>query len=142
MPRGRPSIPDEVKILRGTFRDERVQGSRVQAEGEPEMPEHLEGDAQKHWMEVVPQLVAMGLAKRCDASLLAGMCEWWAMYRQLMVMAMDGTDDWRARRQCMNAWNCYCKVAKKFGLNPQDRLRLIVPAKKSEGVASRPREAQ
>src|SRR4051812_48448069 len=84
MPGGRPRKPDEVKILEGTFRPCRdgSPADAAQADGEPGRPKHLKGEALALWKDMVPGLVARGIAKAVDAAELTLMCEWWARHRR------------------------------------------------------------
>jgi P27 family predicted phage terminase small subunit len=46
------------------------------------MPDWLDEVARQYWRRVVPELVAMGVAKAIDAEALTGMCRWYAIWRQ------------------------------------------------------------
>jgi P27 family predicted phage terminase small subunit len=148
MAAGRPRKPDELKILEGTFRKDRDgdPSQAVQATGEPAPPPHLKGEALAFWSEVVPGLVATGVAKAADAPALAGMCEWWARYRKLArrLDRMTGKAAKAMPQVVMMlgiAWDKFDRVAARFGLTPSDRAKLrLGDQQKTAGVMSRRRD--
>jgi P27 family predicted phage terminase small subunit len=155
--RGRPRQPDELKILRGTFRADRDgdPAEAVPASGAPKPPTHLKGDGLKFWKQVVPGLVESGVAKACDAPALAMMCEWWARYRKLSMLLDEDAPENNPVAQVLKekqeyqrlvmlgiAWTNFDKVAARFGLTPSDRAKLRLGGeKKKAGVPSRRRQA-
>jgi P27 family predicted phage terminase small subunit len=148
MPGGRPRKPDEVKILEGTFRQDRDgdPSASVVADGIPEPPAHLKGDALKFWSEVVPGLIAAGLAKERDATQLTFMCTWYVRARRY-EKAADKMPCTHKRLASMTmlanmAWKAFDRLASRFGLTPSDRAKLrIEQAPKKQGVMSRRRNA-
>lgn len=142
---GRPRKPEALHILEGTFREDRHGNRGVDADGIPERPKSLKGDAKKFWDSAVPQLIELGLAKAIDATQLEAMCQWFARY-QKFSKTIDGCSDPLAisRELMLNmeaAWKMFDKIASRFGLSPADRMRLRTTGetKKKSGVASRQR---
>ena len=89
------------------------------AAGHPVKPDHLSVLASDHWNAVVPELVAMGVAKGVDAHALAAMCEQWALWR-----SVENTPTQRG--QALDRW---LKIGGKFGMTPSDRAGLDVRPK-------------
>ena len=143
--RGRPRKSDEIKILTGSFRDDRAGGAAQTADGEPLPPKHLKGEALKFWKEIAPELVANGVAKRIDSAELALMCEWWARYRKwgkkLDAYKNFGDHLMGLQNQVASAFKQFDKIAARFGITPADRARLRVADKPKAGVMSRKRQA-
>jgi P27 family predicted phage terminase small subunit len=142
----RPRKPDELHVLEGTFRADRHGDPAVSvvADGQPTPPAHLRGDALAFWGEVVPGLVAAGVAKERDAAELAMMCEWWARYRRFsrLLDKMKNADKrlYQVTVQVGIAWTNFDRIACRFGLTPADRAKLRSTDKPAKSrVASRKR---
>ena len=143
---GRPRKPDDLKILTGTFRDDRSgSGASVEADGEPAPPKHLAGEALQFWKEIVPDLVAKGIAKRLDSTVLAIMCQWYARYlkysKQLDKMKPADPDLFRQQLLAVGAFKQFDKIAGRFGITPSDRAKLRTSDKPKAGIMSRKRNA-
>lgn len=138
MPAGRPRQPDEIKILNGTWRADRDGDptTAVVADGEPTPPRYLKKEALAFWREIVPPLVANGIAKACDSAQLAIMCEWFARYCRLSRRLDRMRDNAKALYQttvlCGICWTNFDKLASRFGLTPSDRSKLRIVQKRSE----------
>lgn len=147
MAAGRPRKPDEMKILDGTWRADRDgdPSADVVADGEPVPPSFLKGEALRFWREVVPGLVASGIAKARDSYQLAELCTWWARHRRLSRMIDTAKNaDKRLHSLILMAgiaWMNFDKIAVRFGLTPSDRAKLRLPAARSgkPGIMTRKR---
>jgi phage terminase small subunit len=140
---GRPRKPVEAKILEGTFRaDKDGDPTTFLAPGEPVPPPHLKGPALEFWGEVVPGLVALGVARAADAPALAEMCTWYARYRKL-ARAFDrakvGPGNSGLMMQMGVSFDKFNGLAARFGLTPSDRAKLRVAEKPAGGVPTRKR---
>lgn len=126
---GKRRGPDALKIVQGTYRPDKSGSldSKVNATGEPVMPDWLVGEARKHWEDVVPELIDMGIVKAIDTHMLACMCVWWQRFREATTKT--------ALAESFYQWE---KCARTFGMNPSDRSRLSV---KPEGRKVRSRKS-
>jgi len=140
----RRRIPDEVKILTGTFRKDEsgAPAPSPAAQGVPIRPYGMKGEGRKHWDEVVPRLMAMGVVGVCDTPILVVMCDWWAVYQAYREKAVVGTATWREHLMGGRAWDRYLKIAERFGMTAWDRTKIRVPVRAAKGVSSRKREAE
>ncbi len=144
MPGGRPRKPTSAKILDGTFRADRdgPADSVVPAPGSPVAPASLQGEALAFWNQIVPDLVARGVAAACDAPTLGYLCEWWSLYRRLYdSLPPEGSlaGCTQTITQMAIATDKFDRLASKYGLNPSDRAKLrIAPAKDSGSGKKRP----
>ena len=116
---GRPKKPTRIlQLERGKVYASRHgdRSGEPQATGEPQPPANLAGVALAHWREIVPQLVAMGVAKKIDATILGLLCEQFAIIR----------DTKNSLSQRSSAVDRYLKIGGKFGLTPSDRAGLDI----------------
>lgn len=146
MAKGRPRKSVDAKILTGTFREDRdgPLAEAVRAEGVPQRPAHLSGDAAALWDAQVPGMIERRIVGSADAPMLTAMCESWGRYckasEQLSKLRSMATDTARVLAiQVADALRCFNMIACRFGLTPADRTRLAVAPAKKAGVASRQR---
>jgi len=144
MPGGRPRKPAPIKILEGTFRADRDTPGVI-ADGTPTPPASLKGDALRLWGEIVPGLVARGVANACDEQALALMVRWLAMAHRYTAaaekMALSNKGLPRMANLAATATSQFDRIAARFGLTPSDRAKLRADpnAKAASKVASRKR---
>lgn len=147
--KGRPRKPASVKILEGTFRQDRDgDPSVVPGSGEPLPAEKLKGDAQRFWGEHVPRLIREGRVKADDGPALTAMCQFWGTYLKLTRReartAVTAKLYPRISRSRAMAFDRFKQLAATFGLTPSDRARLGVQmggGGRKSGVARRIRGA-
>jgi P27 family predicted phage terminase small subunit len=73
--RGRKPIPTELKILQGTARADRMNGSEPKPEVMvPECPAHLNDEAKAEWNRLAPQLAQLRILTALDMAVLAAYC--------------------------------------------------------------------
>ena len=91
----RPRKPLGVLKLSGTCRADRhaERGNAPQPGGRPEMPAWLDGEARALCKSTVPALIDMGIARGVEAPALAGMCRWFAIWRQADARLQQGDGD-------------------------------------------------
>jgi phage terminase small subunit len=96
--------------------------------GAPVMPKGLPADAQKHWRQVVPELIAKGVAKAADAPALQAMCCHWAAYQKAnRTRPPKEFNEQRARQLLVTGYyREWLTVASRFGLTPADRAKIEV----------------
>lgn len=129
---GRPSKPVALKVLDGTYRESKdgPLAEQVMASGVPVAPADLDGEARAFWDQVVPGLVAIGVAVAMDAPELVAMCQWHARYVRY-GRQMDGVEPTSIKPNQLIyltgvAWMNFDKIASRFGLTPSDRAKLRV----------------
>src|SRR4051812_27624862 len=80
--RGPPAKPTKLKLVEGTFRQDR--GSINEAKPEvaiPPIPKDLTDEAKVEWIRISEELQMVGLLSRIDRAALAAYCESWARWR-------------------------------------------------------------
>lgn len=124
---GRPRTPTAKLMAAGTYRQDRHGGNEPQPDGEPIKPKWLDGVAAEAWQRVVPELVALGVARTIDADALAGMCRWFAVWREAdaKLQAGDG-DTYKRTIEAATGWKNYTAIAAKYGMTPADRAKLTI----------------
>jgi len=76
---GPPKTPTNLKLLRGTFRQDRVAPNEPKPEAViPPVPSHLSDEAKVEWGRVSQELYQLGLLSRIDRAALATYCECWS----------------------------------------------------------------
>jgi P27 family predicted phage terminase small subunit len=141
--RGRPRKPVADLMLEGRFRSDRhgEVSATWQPDGVPTQPTWLSEDAAQLWADLVPPLIARGIATAVDAPELASLCDWWSRYRQASRLLDDNGANsgdpayYRHFLQASTAWKNFTAVAARFGLNPSDRAKLRI---ESSGEAADP----
>src|SRR5262245_50780201 len=116
---GRPRKPADLLKLTGHFDAKRHanRGDVPQVGGKPEMPDFLDDGAKAVWADVVPQLVAAGIAKRIDSPALAVLCTALANYRKAIASAPHNAGRW---------WRVARPLLDSFGLTPAARQKLLI----------------
>src|SRR3954470_22329956 len=80
---GRPHMPTNLKVLRGTFRKDRVHSAEPQPEAAmPTCPSFLSKEAKKEWRRLSGELYILGLLTRLDRAALAGYCAAYARWAE------------------------------------------------------------
>ncbi|MCZ7649289.1 MAG: P27 family phage terminase small subunit [Planctomycetota bacterium] len=133
--RGRPRIPVESHIARGTYRKDR---HGLPASAAPSRPLRIppsvatNPDAAALWRMVNKNLAPDGVLKAADAAKLEGLCRWYGLFRRCMaaVERLDALDPdaYRLLIQASMAWRAFDSAAGEFGLSPASRARLKLPA--------------
>jgi len=88
MGKGRKPEPNRLKLLKGNP-GKRPIPEDLQLHGEPVAPEWLDDVARAKWDEVAPLLIAAGVTKAIDTTVLAAFCAAYSRWRQ----AEDVIDD-------------------------------------------------
>lgn len=130
----RPKSIDTLKLT-GQYREDRHGNQETPTpKGNPMRPRKFKGDAKKLWDAVVPQLIELRMATSLDQHSLESMCEWWQTYRDLVNEPLaDGILD--RQRQLLSrktAYDCFLKLAQKFGMNAVDRQGIRLPKEKEQ----------
>ena len=133
-PKRTTRTPTAILKLRGTYRQDR-HGDRElepQPEGEPVMPSTFKGEAAKIWKRIVPDLVAMGVAKRIDSDALAELCLWKVRWNEVSKVK---DNEYKTISQLAAISKNLNLLYDRFGMNPVARSRISVtpkPEPKSE----------
>jgi P27 family predicted phage terminase small subunit len=147
----RPRKPTQKLKLHGGYRKDRHKDRADEPEfdGTPEKPAGLKGEASALWDRIVEPLAKQHVARSIDATVLQGMCEWWALYRKAQaeldklkltpaktVLDSDRLNEARKLQMIASrAWQYFAAAAAKFGLTPVDRARLNVGEGKESALA-------
>ncbi len=89
---GRPKKPTKLKILEGTYREDRANKNEATPDpGIPEMPEHLSEGAKEEWEKMSVLLCEDGLISPIDKACLSMYCSAWdRVARYEKIVAKDG----------------------------------------------------
>ncbi|MBM4384099.1 MAG: phage terminase small subunit P27 family [Deltaproteobacteria bacterium] len=141
--RGRRPKPRALKLLLGNP-GKRALGDEMQ--GEPGLgpcPDHLTGHARDCWLDLAPQLDALGIAQRQDRGMFEGLCVAYGTWRTaLELIARDGMTytttnpktgavTERVRPEvgvARGAERLFAQFATEFGLSPSSRQRVAFRA--------------
>ncbi len=136
--RGPAPKPTKLKLLQGTFRNDRAVVNEPAPEADlPKCPTFLKGEARREWKRIVPELAALQLISRIDRAALCGYCTAWeTMVESDKVVQAEGTTIRNAkgrlvqhpelaiRDQAMKMLRGYLV---EFGMTPASRTRIHVP---------------
>lgn len=91
MVRGRKktSVAEKKKSNPKTYRADKNGCESAKVGGDPVKPKDLTGEALVFWDTYVPILIEAGIAESVDTPELTAMCEWWAEYREHVVVERD-----------------------------------------------------
>jgi P27 family predicted phage terminase small subunit len=74
--------PDSLKVLSGTFREDRQRHKNTPASGMPVCPKELSDEAKKEWKQVARLLVEAELLSRLDLAALSAYATAWALWQK------------------------------------------------------------
>ncbi len=123
MGRGRPPLPTEELIRRGTYRADR-HAKREDAplfSAGPEKPKGLNRIAAKYWRDVIQPLVEKNLVAVVDRPALEALANWYAIYHAQMEQLAENPANIGLFNAVNKSWATYSRLAAKFGLTPGDR---------------------
>ena len=80
---GAPRKPTKIKLLEGTYREDRH--GKLEDEPNPEteipdIPKTLNGEAKKEWLRITPLLEELGMISKINMSSLANYCKLWGRW--------------------------------------------------------------
>ena len=132
--RGPKPTPTNILAMRGSPVARARKDEPRPPEGEPVMPEWLEGEARAEWERLIPLLGSMGVLSRIDGSALAALCQSWGEYRRYTaVLSAEGAATTNARGNVtkhpaatvqQEAFGRWAKLMREFGLTPAARVGL------------------
>jgi hypothetical protein len=131
---GRPPVPRQVKLLKGTFRPDRVRGRQPQPDVGCVRPRWLTPAARVEWNRIAPRLIEARIVTTIDADSLGIYCSLLAEFRTRL--AKGDVPSVRLSAE-IRAW------AARFGITPSDRERITVtpapvPSKLEKFLSRRP----
>jgi P27 family predicted phage terminase small subunit len=132
---GRPRTPTAVKVIRGTFRKDRVNAAEPQpAAAIPLCPPHLDDEAKKEWRRIAKELVTLGLLTKIDRAALAAYCQCWSRWVEAeiklkaMGMVVKSPNGYPMLSPYLpiatKALEQMQKFASEFGIGPASRSRI------------------
>jgi P27 family predicted phage terminase small subunit len=136
---GPPRKPTKLKLIQGTFRQDRAVGHEPKPDIEiPQVPAHLSDEAKVEWGRVSQELAQLGLLTRIDRAALAAYCECWADWVEAsrLCATKDGQDRKVIKTAAGNfVENPYYSIKKRsaelmhkflteFGMTPASRTRI------------------
>jgi P27 family predicted phage terminase small subunit len=139
--RGRKPRPTALKILAGTRSDRINTAEPVVPADAVAPPAWLTGDALLKWHQIVPQLVAAGVARNLDVEAAARYCWVWSQWRRhaqlcergadvLVMKAEDGSPRYAQIGPSATLVTKYAAILARleaeFGLTPSSRSSLVV----------------
>ena len=93
--------------------------------GKPRMPSWLPQEGKAMWKQLVPELLESKRLCVEDGPAMAGLCCWWAEFRQALEdlrRADDAKDAARHRQMAHLAWRECATMLKRFRLDPKARV--------------------
>ena len=147
--KGRPRIPTEIKVMKGTLSPSRELAAPMiveLSEGVPQPPAHLNALGFEYWDITCKELLNNNLLAGADLGLVAGYCNELGLYKSACEMTeKEGVVIVnRFGDQCVNPWYSVRSAALKqatqmgqlFGITPSARARIetgnVKPASKLE----------
>jgi len=147
MRKGRRPVPDSLKMIRGTFRKDRVNKNAPNpALVCPKPSKSLNNKEKKVWNELAPMLFNLGVLTEMDVVALTLLCRDLAMYQECIatikkegrVIKMVGSQG-----QIVHKVNpCYTihrqladsilQMLREFGMTPASRMKIVVDEKPKE----------
>lgn len=136
---GRPRKPNALRILDGTYREDRHGPKEDFATGVPVRPKRMTKEAGWFWDTHVKPLIDKGVAKELDTAMLIDLC-WWHEQKKKWKEAFDKTPTQDAKANLDMCARNFNSIASRFGLTAADRAKLDVgTSDKPKGIAARVR---
>lgn len=125
---GRPPKPTALRVLEGV-RGHRPLRREPIAQGTPQAPRWLKGDARQLWTRTVPELQRMGVIGKIDECALTMLCQTWSLWLDVERELADPEQrmDDRLHRQSSRLKRDLLAMLTQFGMTPVARARLATP---------------
>lgn len=144
---GRPKTPTALKLLEGTFREDRDGGAIIAPPGNPIKPEWLGEIASKVWDERIAAFSQVpGLLSEIDGPSLALYCHAWQVFhdakaeierRGIVAISEKGSEYQHPAVGIQNkAIEIIGRIGAKFGMTPSDRASLRPTTKTTDDEIS------
>lgn len=133
---GRPMLPSNLKILKGTDQKCRMNENEPKPEIEaPDAPEFLNAVALAEWNRLVPELVKLGILAKIDSTTLAAYCATFARWVEAegMLMSEGSVIETSNGNIIQSPWVGIANTAlghmrkflTEFGMSPASRSKVI-----------------
>jgi len=150
--KGRKPKPKAMKILAGTFREDRANPHEpVAPAAVPDCPLHLSDDARQEWFRVCGVLAKMGILSEHYRTPLAMYCAAYARWANAEKEVREGGEIVKSPNGypiqnpylavANKAMEQMIKLAPEFGMSPSSLSRVHSQPEQKQGVASRKRTA-
>ena len=145
--RGRTPLPKGLKVLRGTFRPDRVaQPEPKPATKAPKMPSGLPPAARNAWRAWSKMLLRLGILTEMDGPALEALCRAWAGYRKAERVRVKDGDSYAAKTDrgahvirtrpevaiSDMEWKRFFRLCQQFGMTPASRARVATTEEPQE----------
>ena len=95
----KPRVPTQLKIMRGTFRNNEAPKNEPKPKTmttSPKPPSHLNSWGKKMWRETATELISLNMLAKLDLYSLEILCEQYGTYRELKdaithIVSPDGS---------------------------------------------------
>lgn len=131
MPKGRTPLPRAILKLRSSSALRKPNRRRTEPEaptGCPSCPTWLDAVGKAEWKRITASLRAMGILRKSDRAVLAGLCFNWSLFVKTakQLNSLDAVDHHArpAASTCADAYRNYLRAAEQFGLTPSARTRI------------------
>lgn len=132
---GPPKKPTALKLVEGTYREDRVAKNEPRPKARvPRPPKHFSPLALEEWNRIVEELAENGLMTNLDRAALVAYCEFWEAYVQAAEKLQKGGFVYTSANGNMveNPWFSIKKRAAElmhkflieFGMTPASRTRI------------------
>ncbi len=140
---GRKRKPTKLKVLEGTFRDDRANKNEPMPDNSiPEAPKHLSKDGRIEWDRISLLLFNLGLLSDIDRGLLALYCQAWGrVVKYEKIVAKEGELIKTEKGNIIlspNMWvinkameQCH-KYLTEFGMSPASRAKVTANKNKKK----------
>lgn len=158
--KGRPATPIHLKLITGNAGNRAIDLPAPEVDpATPEMPDHLNPDAQAEWKRIVPELVKAGLLSSINRAALGLYCQAYARWKlaEEKIAALADKDPDGAGLVCTAAngfkqltqWSIVSnraqehllKYLQEFGMTPATMARVAALAKQGSLFGDDPMEA-
>lgn len=152
----KPRVPTQMKVLRGTFRQNEAPAHEPQPDllkTAPKPPAHLNKWAKRMWKDIAGKLLALGMLTDIDLYTLEVLCEQYGIYRELkdaithrelpagrekisiaQYLAGQNSQTIPEYAAMRSAFERYTALLKEFGLSPASRSRMDIPHEPPKAV--------
>lgn len=124
---------DQIKLDGNTRRRPVVNVAEPQyRRGFPDPPDHIAGEALRHWRMLQDAAETAGCVRKTDAGSLAILCDTWANIRRLDRLIEEAQDEPQRLSVLLSCWtrmvDKYIALSREYGFTPKSRNAIRAPA--------------
>lgn len=145
--RGRPRKPRNLKLIEGTYREDREPDHPPTPQAEaPTCPTWLGREAKRIWRRLAPELAEVGLLAKVDRATFAAFCQayhrWWTLEKKRSdTEEFFTTDSGYSQRHPVHkaadeAMERMVELGARFGMTPADRSGIDLPPMDADDPAT------